>query len=96
MKGVDYMGKIEINARGLNSAEIQSAIDSTVDFRKKSVAESKEGVKKSLIEYIGLDSDFALVAIEAIQHHHPELLKDKIISKDAVYSVDDFVPIQEA
>ena len=34
MKGRDYMAKMEINARGLSSQEIQTAIDSYVETKK--------------------------------------------------------------
>lgn len=86
------MAKIEINARGLSSTEIQSVIDSTVDFRNRSLAESKEQVKGLLVEYLmhDLEGKFALAALEAIQKRHPKLLQDKIINKEAAYSLDDF------
>lgn len=85
------MAKMEINARGLSSTEIQSAIDSEVDFRKRSLAESKERVKGLLIECLthDLDGKFALVVIDTIQQNHPEMLKDKIINKDAAIDLDD-------
>lgn len=66
--------KSEINARGLNSEEIQQAIDSQSDSKKKNVLELIEDLKRGYIQLIKMDEAFAKEALETITKYHPDLL----------------------
>lgn len=81
--------RLEVNARGLSSVEIQKAIDDAIDCKNMNVAEAKKKVDRLLMERISIDSMFALSALEAIQQHHPKMLKDKIVNKDAAIDLND-------
>jgi len=83
------MGKVEVNARGLSNTEVQAAIDNEVKWKNIDLKEAKKEAKALLIEHLSIDSMFALDAIEAIQQYHPEMLKDKIINKDAAIDLND-------
>lgn len=72
--------KPEINAKGLNQAEIQRAIDSAVEFKSLTPQEWGEKRKEYIREICQLvitEDQFAAEMLELIRLHHPKLLNEK-------------------
>lgn len=67
--------RVEVNARGLRTEEIQDAIDSFAVRKKMSTKDITDDVKRKFVELIKLSESFAMVSLETIKKYHPELLK---------------------
>ena len=71
--------RLEVNAKGLTQAEIQTAIDNAITYKGKTIVQLEETLEETRKEIRQLlvqsDSEFAAEMLNIIKEHYPDLLK---------------------